>query len=216
MRLKRSYGSHISFNDLLFNTLLGFVYLFAIAVLLISPVTEKKLSPKAEFIITVTWPGESKDDVDTWLEDPLGNLLFFLKKETGLMHLDKDDLGASNDTVTLPNGKQIKIKINQEIVTIRGFIPGEWVLNVHMYRKRDIIGNDIYEGGNPTPVEVKVVRLNPKVRIVVYETVILITNWQEETVTRFTMAADGDILSMDDLPKKLVRDVNSAGPAGGL
>jgi len=216
MRVKRSYGSHISFNDLLFNTLLGFVFLFAIAVLLISPVTEKKLSPKAEFIITVTWPGESKDDVDTWLEDPLGNVLFFRQKEKGLMHLDKDDLGVSNDTVTLPNGKQITVKINQEIVTIRGFIPGEWILNVHMYRKRDTYGNDLYEGGSTTPVEVKMVRLNPKVKIVIYETVILITNWQEETVTRFTMAGDGDILSMDDLPKKLVIDINSAGPTEGL
>ena len=64
----KSYHSNTSFLDILFNTLVGFVLLFIIAFLLISPVKKKKeIEQKAEYVITVTWPGELSDDVDSWL-----------------------------------------------------------------------------------------------------------------------------------------------------
>jgi len=204
---KRRYSSNKSFLDLLFNTLVGFVLLFTFSFLLIAPISKKDIKVKAEFIITMTWQSDSSDDVDVWLEDPLGNILFFKQKEIGLMHLDKDDLGHQNDTVTMPNGEVVTIKINQEVVTIRGFIPGEWVLNIHMYNKRD--------AGTVTNVEVRLDKLNPSVKTIIYKNVQLIRNWQEETVTRFTMAADGEILSMDDMPKKLVRDDIPMSTGGG-
>jgi hypothetical protein len=155
----------------------------------------------------MTWSIECRDDVDIWLEDPIGNILYFRNKDTGLMHLDRDDLGYLNDTITMPNGETKVVKINQEIVTIRGFIPGEWVLNIHMYRKRDV--------GVPTVVNIRVNKLNPTVTIITEENITLVENWQEETVIRFTMAADGEILSTDDLPKKLIKD-NGPHSGGGV
>ena len=91
----KSYNSNTSFLDILFNTLVGFVLLFIIAFLLISPVKKKKeIEQKAEYVITVTWPGKLSDDVDSWLEDPTGKVMYFRKREVGLMHLDRDDLGT--------------------------------------------------------------------------------------------------------------------------
>ena len=61
----KSYHSNTSFLDILFNTLVGFVLLFIIAFLLISPVKKKKeIEQKAEYVITVTWPGKLSDDVE--------------------------------------------------------------------------------------------------------------------------------------------------------
>ena len=211
MKLRRRYGSSISFNDLLFNTLLGFVFLFICAFLLIAPITKKAIETKAEFIISVTWDPESKDDVDVWLQDPAGNVLFFRQRDTGLMHLDRDDLGRLNDKILLPNGDSVEYLYNQEIVTIRGILPGEWVLNVHMYRKRDGFDDtaspeeQYLSTADPTTVEIKMEKLNPELQIILYKKVILRENWQEETVARFTMTSDGDIIDINDLPKSLIQ-----------
>jgi len=53
------------------------------------------------------------------------------------MHLDKDDLGYVNDIVYNANGKVTKVNINREVVTIRGIIPGEYLINAHYYSSRE-------------------------------------------------------------------------------
>ena len=142
----KSYNSNTSFLDILFNTLVGFVLLFIIAFLLISPVKKKKeIEQKAEYVISVTWPGDLSDDVDSWLQDPTGKIMFFRRRETGLMHLDRDDLGTINDTQFVPGIGSVNYPYNREITTIRGIMPGEYVFNVHLYRKRR-------KGDYPIPV----------------------------------------------------------------
>ena len=196
MRPHRIYYNNTSFLDLLFNTLVGFVLLFIIAFLLINPSIRKAdIETKAEFVITVTWHDNSHDDVDTWLQDPAGNVLHFRQKDVGLAHLDRDDLGIINDVITLDDGRRVEYTHNQELTTIRGFITGEWVLNVHMYKKRD---------SNPIEVEVRIDKLNPKVQTLFYEKIVMKNEWEEVTVTRFVMTNQGDIISWDDLPKKLL------------
>jgi hypothetical protein len=136
--MRPKYNSTISFIDLAFNLLICFVCLFSIAFLVMSKKIEKdkKINAKAEFMITVTWPNELHDDVDTWVEDPLGNIVSFNRREQGLMHLDRDDLGNRNDKITLEDGTTIEFKENREIVTVRGIVPGEYVVNAHMYLMR--------------------------------------------------------------------------------
>ena len=179
MRPRRIYYNNTSFLDLLFNTLVGFVFLFIIAFMLINPSIKKAdIKTKAEFVITVTWDDKSRDDVDTWLQDPTGNVLHFRQKDVGLAHLDRDDLGKINDTLRLEDGREIVYPHNQELTTIRGFLTGEWVLNVHMYSKRD---------PNPTLVEVRIDKLNPKVETLFYKKIVMKSRWEEITVTRFVM-----------------------------
>lgn len=195
---RRTYHNATSFLDLLFNCVVGFVMLFIIAFLLVSPITQKKadIETKAEYVITVTWPDGNKNDVDTWLQDPRGKVMFYRNKDIGMAHLDRDDLGDINDIITLPNGTQIAYTHNQELTTIRGFVPGEWVLNLHLYNVRS--------QGN-TPVEVKMDKLNPIVQTVLLETIVLEQKGQEKTVSRFTMTSDGEIISWDKTPKELIQ-----------
>ena len=196
MKPRRIYYNNTSFLDLLFNTLVGFVLLFIISFLLINPSIKKAdISTKAEFVITVTWSDNSQDDVDTWLQDPTGNVLHFRQKDVGLAHLDRDDLGRINDFITLDDGSKVEYLHNQEITTIRGFVTGEWVLNVHMYNKRD---------ANPSLVEVRIDKLNPTVQTLFYKKIVMKSKLEEITVTRFVMTNQGDIISWDSLPKKLV------------
>lgn len=208
MRPRRIYYNNTSFLDLLFNTLVGFVLLFIIAFLMINPSIKKAdIKTKAEFVISVTWSDNSQDDVDTWLQDPAGNVLHFRQKDVGLAHLDRDDLGQINDIITLDDGRRVEYTHNQELTTIRGFITGEWVLNVHMYNKRD---------SNPTLVEVRIDKLNPRVQTLFYKKIVMENKWEEVTVTRFVMTSQGDIINWDDLPKKLLKLASLQRDLGGV
>ena len=42
-------------------------FFFILAVLFMNPVAKKGIiDPKAEYLITVTWPDNNPDDIDTW------------------------------------------------------------------------------------------------------------------------------------------------------
>jgi len=206
---RRTYHSNTPFIDLLFNTLLGFFFLYVIAFLMINiQAKQADIKTKAEYIITVTWDDDSDDDIDTWLESPLGDKLFFRRKEIPMAHLDKDDRGFITDRVTLGDGSVISVTINQEITTIRGFIPGEWVLNIHMFRRE---GKEL--DTSPTNVQVRMEKLNPKVETVLYREYVMTEYWEEKTVARFIMTAGGDIIGWSELYKKVIKDNGQGGIA---
>ena len=197
MRPRRIYYNNTSFLDLLFNTLVGFVLLFIIAFLLINPSIKKAdIKTKAEFVITVTWNDNSRDDVDTWLQDPAGNMVHFRQKDIGLAHLDRDDLGKINDMITLDDGSRVEYPHNQELTTIRAFLSGEWVLNIHMYSKRD---------ATPTLVEVRIDKLNPNVQTLFYKKIVIKSKCEEVTATMFVMTNQGDIINWYELPNTLLK-----------
>ena len=112
------------FTDLLFNTLLGFALMFSVAFLLISrPEQTGKIDTKAEYLITVRWEDNHPDDVDAIVEDPLGGLVWYHSRDSGLMHLDRDDRGIFADQIEIA-GVKVKNPINQETVTLRATRPG--------------------------------------------------------------------------------------------
>jgi len=148
------YDSNLSFNDVLFNALLGFVVLFVLALLLINPITKKSDIPaKAEILIIVEWDNESPDDIDTWVQGPMmGAPISFQNKHSGSMHLDRDDLGRTSDIMMI-DGEKIVIKINREVVTMRGIAKGDYYINIHVYNKA---GNT-----EPTKYTITLLDVNP-------------------------------------------------------
>ena len=137
MRLLREpakYKSTIGFTDLLFNLLVGFVFLFIIAFILINPITKKKDVPKkAEYMVVIEWESTSLDDIDLWVKAPDGKTVSFVKKEAGLMNLEKDDLGISNDFTIDEYGNRQYVYVNREVVTIRGILAGQYQVAAHVY-----------------------------------------------------------------------------------
>lgn len=203
MKLRRSYHNSVSFLDLLFNGWLIYVFLFIVSFLLIVPERNKaEINTKAEFVIILTWDDTSVDDIDLWIEDPNKRVVYYKRKENGLVHLDRDDMGIHNDKVVLNTGESIVVEKNQEIATIRGFIPGEWVINIHVYRKTDL---------SKTNAMVRILKLNPAAKCIVEKGYILEKHWQEITVARIMMTSSGKILSISDLPKKLIMTRESSG-----
>ena len=183
------------FTDLLFNALLGFTYLFLIAIMFMNPVAKKGIiDPKAEYIITIGWPDNNPDDIDTWVEDPNGNVIWFRNREAGLIHLDRDDRGIVNDTIVI-NGTEIQNPLNQEVVTIRGLVPGEYVVNLHYYAT---------ETNKPVSATVKVAKVNPALEIVYYGDTVLDEKGDEKTAVRFVIDKSGRVDQIGHIFKSLV------------
>jgi len=193
---KRRFDELDPFSDLLFNTLLAFVMLFAIALIAMNPKAKTGvIDAKAEFIVTVTWPDMDPNDIDTWVQDPGGNLVWFRAREGGMMHLDRDDRGVANDTIVI-NGQQVVNPLNQEVVTVRGFAPGEYTVNVFYYETKN---------GQPVPVNISVVKVNPRAEVAFYGSVTLPRKGDEATAVRFTVDRDGQVTGVNTLAKTLVQ-----------
>lgn len=195
---KRRVDELDPFSDLLFNTLLAFVMLFAVAMIAMNPKARTGvIDAKAEFIITVTWPDLDPNDIDTWVQDPAGNLVWFRAREGGMMHLDRDDRGLQGDTLVI-NGQQVVNPLNQEVVTVRGFAPGEYTVNLHYYETQN---------GKPVDVNVSIVKVNPRASVVYYGSVGLQRKGDEATAARFTVQRDGSVSSVNTLPRTLVERI---------
>lgn len=183
------------FTDLLFNALLGFTFLFLVAIMFMNPEAKSGIiDPKAEYILTITWEDNNPDDIDVWVEDPEGQVIWFRNPAAGLLHLDRDDRGLLNDTITV-NGEEIQNPLNQEVVTLRGVVRGEYVVNLHYYAT---------ETNQANKVEISLAKVNPALEIVYYDTVTLSAVGEEKTALRFTIGADGKISNVNFLPKQLV------------
>ena len=194
------------FYDMLFNMLIAFVFCFIIALLAMNPKALKAgdVPAKAEYIITLGWPDYDPNDIDTWVQGPSGDVVWFRSREAGLMHLDRDDRGVSNDTIEV-NGRKIINPLNQEVVTLRGIEPGEYVVNAHYYESKDEAGGGDPKLGQPVDATVSVVKVNPRAEVVYYGTQRLAKRGDELTMLRFTVLPDGGVTNINTVPKPLVK-----------
>jgi len=183
------------FTDLLFNALLGFAFMFAIAFMLINDSQDAgSIDTKAEVLISIQWPDDHPDDVDAVVEDPQGGLVWYHNRDSGLMHLDRDDRGNLADKIT-SKGEVISNPINQETVTVRGLQSGEYVINLLHYKSN-------YQ--DPLPVTVKVEKLNPSVELIYYGEHFLMGVGDEKTALRFNVDGQKNITDLNQFPKKLL------------
>jgi hypothetical protein len=197
---KNKYKSTIGFTDMLFNILLGFAFLFIVAFLLIKPEAKKEdFNRRAEFVVVMEWDENASGDIDLYVEDPTGKQVSFRYHNHNFMHLDKDDLGAMNDTVVNADGSTTTIAINREVVTIRGIIKGEYVINGHYYSLRSY---DKIKPKKPAiTVRVELHKVNPYSIMWVGEKTFN-HRGQEETFLRFRLDQEGKVLPPFTFEKK--------------
>jgi hypothetical protein len=199
---KRGEFPGIATVDVCINLVLVFAVLLKLSLLAINAEsaesTQKRLKSNALFLIKVVWAGESDDDVDTYVSDPLSHLVFFKRLQDGLMNLDRDDTGSSSNLITLPDGRVVKSAYNEEQVEIRGMIEGEYIVNVHMYRKA---------APTPTKVIVTLYKVAEGEDVQIHERVLTLAEQrQEETAFRFTLTRSGEVADINELPKSLIRN----------
>lgn len=213
MKDRSRHKSSIGFTDLLFNLLIGFVYLFMIAFILINPVAKNSDVPsKAEWLLVMEWDPELNDDIDIWVKDPAGNLINFNAREGGLMHLERDDLGHSSDVIEFVesqrSGKPIKktIMINREVVTLRGTVPGEYKVMAQVYSRNYPI-DQIEAGERPINtngwIEFTLIKVNPYIETVV-DKFTYNERGQQITLVNFTLDDNGDFVSSDKVRHEII------------
>ncbi|MCW8962271.1 MAG: hypothetical protein OQL16_00650 [Gammaproteobacteria bacterium] len=182
------------FTDLLFNALLGFTMLFMVTIMFVNPLAKLgSANLKAEFIITLSWPEDLPDDLDVWVEDPHGEVVSYLQKDAGWLHLDRDDRGEINDTILI-NGQEVVHRINQEVVTLRGIISGEYIVNAYFYEARS---------NQPIDVMLTVDKVNPTLQTVFVDKITMLKQDEEHTFVRFKLNGKGEIQEINRLPKRL-------------
>ena len=132
--------------------------------------------------------------MDTLVEGPGGKVVWYHNRDSGLMHLDRDDRGLLADRIML-DGTEVSNPINQETVTVRALQTGEYVVNLLHYQANYT---------KPLPVTVKVEKLNPQVLLVYYGTRNLTGTGDEQTAVRFQIDAEGNVIDTNELQKPLL------------
>ena len=185
--MNRKHSRFDPFTDLLFNILLAFTFLFFITILFINPITKfGNINMKAEYIITVDWNDSLPDDIDIWGKDPNGEIVSYLKKDAGWLHLDRDDQGIVNDKVII-DGKEVTYPINREVVTLRGIIPGTYTVNLYMYDNKSM---------RPVNAKITIEKVNPTLKLVFFDNVILKSKDVELTILKFRLDSRGNFTSI--------------------
>jgi hypothetical protein len=131
-------------------------------------------------IVEAQWGDKLDADVDLWVQAPGDVPVGYSNKSGRIFNLLRDDLGRAHDMTDY----------NYEVAYTRGTPGGEYVVNLHMYRGRQV----------SYPVVVKIVASvkrdqNGSAKQLVATTVQLRKEGQELTALRFRLLPDGDLVA---------------------
>jgi hypothetical protein len=182
------------FRDVITLALCGFV---AVVILLLPHLNPKQEAQAAtasmvpgNVMVEARWADELDTDVDLWVQAP-GDVPVGYSNKSGLIfNLLRDDLGRNADPTQL----------NYEVSYSRGIPPGEYAVNLHMYRNKSKV----------SPVKVTVVTSVKKpgaesAKQILTSSIDMMAENQETTVYRFKLTEAGELVpsSVNSLPKPL-------------
>jgi hypothetical protein len=182
------------FRDVITLALCGFV---AVVILLLPHLNPKQEAQAAvanavpgNVMVEARWADELDTDVDLWVQAPGDVPVGYSNKSGVIFNLLRDDLGRNADPTQL----------NYEVSYSRGVPPGEYAINLHMYRNKSRI----------SPVKVTVVtsvkRPNAEsAKQILTSSIDLMAENQETTVYQFKLTEAGELVpgSVNSLPKPL-------------
>jgi hypothetical protein len=182
------------FRDVITLALCGFV---AVVILLLPHLNPKQEAQAAvastvpgNVMVEARWADELDTDVDLWVQAPGDVPVGYSNKSGVIFNLLRDDLGRNADPTQL----------NYEVSYSRGVPPGEYTVNLHMYRNKSKVA----------PVKVTVVTSVKKpnaesAKQVLTSSIDMMAENQETTVYRFKLTEAGELVpgSVNSLPKPL-------------
>ena len=192
---KSRADSDVVFRDLILLMLTGFVIVAVLLLGHINPkaaaaLAAKDVAPPGNVLVEVNWPPGMDADVDLWVQAPGDVPVGYSNKGGAVFNLLRDDLGQQLDLSGL----------NYESAYSRGIVPGEYTVNLHLYRNRAAV--------TPIPVTV-LVSTKPDVqspaRQILMSRVDLTREGEEKTVFRFKLTQAGAIVpnSVNSLQRPL-------------
>jgi hypothetical protein len=120
-------------SAVLFKALQVIAFLFFIAFVALSRQKDTgKIDTKAEFFVSMTWPDNHPDDFDLFVQDPLGNVVWYRRRDIGFLSLERDNRGGANNFINV-GGEKILSPSRQELVSIRGIVAGEYTVSVYHF-----------------------------------------------------------------------------------
>jgi hypothetical protein len=170
------------FRDVILLALAGFVAMVLLLLPHLNPpgeAAQASVEPPGNVIVELRWPDELDADVDLWTAAPGDVPVGYSNKGGALFNLLRDDLGKRADATGL----------NYEVAYSRGIVPGEYTVNVHLYRNP----------GSTVPVPVTVVTSvkgtpEGRARQLLASELDLAREGEELTVYRFTLDAAGELV----------------------
>jgi len=186
-------GSSTVFRDVIMLALVGFVALVIIMLPHIQPpgaeTTGEIISP-GNVIVEVRWPDEVDADVDLWVQAPGDLPVGYSNKGGAVFNLLRDDLGKRADATGL----------NYETSYSRGIPPGEYTVNLHLYRNP----SQLYPVQATVVTSVKRDTAERAEQLLASE-VLLLSDGEEITAYRFRLTEAGDLVpgSVHSLLKEL-------------
>ena len=182
------------FRDVITLALCGFV---AVVILLLPHLNPKQEAQAAvastvpgNVMVEARWADELDTDIDLWVQAQGDVPVGYSNKSGVIFNLLRDDLGRNADPTQL----------NYEVSYSRGVPPGEYAINLHMYRNKSRIA----------PVKVTVVTSVKKpnaesAKQILTSSIDLMAENQETTVYRFKLTEAGELVpgSVNSLPKPL-------------
>jgi hypothetical protein len=182
------------FRDVITLALCGFV---AVVILLLPHLNPKQEAQAAtastvpgNVMVEARWADELDTDIDLWVQAPGDVPVGYSNKSGVIFNLLRDDLGRNADPTQL----------NYEVSYSRGVPPGEYTVNLHMYRNKSKV----------SPVKVTVVTSVKKpnaeaAKQILTSSIDMMAENQETTVYRFKLTEAGELVpgSVNSLPKAL-------------
>jgi hypothetical protein len=171
------------FRDVVMLALVGFVAIVVMLLPHLNPPgakTADNMTPPGNVIVEIRWPDDIDADVDLWVQAPGDVPVGYSNKGGAIFNLLRDDLGNRVDVTGL----------NYETSYSRGIQPGEYAVNLHLYRNPS--------GVSPIPVTVVTsVKRDAKetARQLLASEVLLVNEGEEVTVYRFDLSEDGDLVA---------------------
>jgi hypothetical protein len=180
------------FRDVILLALIGFVAMVILLLPHVRPVEQESDEHKApgNVIVEMHWPNSIPVDVDLWVKAPNEVPVGFWNMGGTTFNLLRDDLGSEGDAT----------ERNYEVSYSRGIPSGEYIVNVHMY------GPLPHDTVVPVTVVVSVKRKLEDTEQILNSTVELHRHGQEETVFRFRLTAEGQLVpdSVSTLRRPLI------------
>jgi hypothetical protein len=169
------------FRDVVLLALVGFVAVVVMLLPHLNPPgakTADDVVPPGNVIVEVRWPDEVDADIDLWVQAPGDVPVGYSNKGGAAFNLLRDDLGIRADVTGL----------NYETSYSRGILPGEYTVNLHLYRKPSKADQI------PATVVTSVKDGEQTSRQLLASKVRLVSEGEEMTVFRFELDDDGRLV----------------------
>lgn len=196
-------NTNIIFRDVILLALAGFMAVVIIMLAHINPPGKKNEADDApgNLIVEINWDIERNIDVDLWLKAGGNKPIGYSNKSGPVWNLLRDDLGHHSDIT----------RQNFEIAYTRGIVPGEYIINLHLYKIHDL---------DKSPIKVQVVISMKQIAGTIdrlwTSSMMLAFEGDQVTVTHLELSKLGKIVegSMHDTPYNLREEINTSYQGG--